>query len=84
MFSWQAGDTAAAESVAKLGPEMRTDFQATGGYPGLSVSVNYAHGDEKPEDVYGRENMPELARLKRHWDPKNVFGFGHALPRHYP
>jgi FAD/FMN-containing dehydrogenase len=34
--------------------------------------VNFAHGDEAPEDVYG-ESLPRLQELKAAWDPTNRF-----------
>jgi FAD/FMN-containing dehydrogenase len=34
--------------------------------------VNFAHGDETPEAIYG-SNLPRLKELKKKYDPKGVF-----------
>lgn len=72
---------AAVEANAKL---IRSDFAATSGYPELRVYQNYAHGDEKLEQIYGAKKLPRLAGLKKIWDPSNVFKYNNALPTSYP
>ena len=59
--------------------EIRGDYVATSGYDNLSVYVNYGHGDETPEEVFGPA-LPRLQTLKKQWDPDNVFRFWHAIP----
>jgi hypothetical protein len=34
--------------------------------------INFAHGDEDLEDIYG-ESLPRLRELKKKWDPENRF-----------
>ncbi|KAI1412626.1 FAD-binding domain-containing protein [Hypoxylon sp. FL1857] len=83
-MSWpQLGDPV-EEPVNALARELRQDIAATSGYPELTVYVNYAHGDEKLEQIYGKHKLPELVRLKKAWDPDNVFKYHHALPTEYP
>lgn len=73
------------ETVANaFARELRDDFAATSGYPDLAVYVSYAHGDEKIEQIYGKEKMPRLAALKKQWDPENIFKYNNALPTEYP
>ncbi|KAK7707677.1 hypothetical protein SLS63_013705 [Diaporthe eres] len=74
----------AGEAGDALGRQLRSDFAETSGYPDLTVYVNYAHGDEPLENIYGRTKLPRLAALKNKWDPGNVFGFNNALPTRYP
>lgn len=50
--------------VKVVGEDMRDEFTATNGYPGRSVYVNYAIGDEKLEEVYGSA-LPRLLELKK-------------------
>ncbi|KAI0849726.1 hypothetical protein F5Y00DRAFT_268817 [Daldinia vernicosa] len=76
--------TEAGTAGDELGRQIRSDFAATSGYPDLAVYVNYAHGDESLEQIYGRSQLPRLAVLKKTWDPDNVFGFNNALPTQYP
>jgi FAD/FMN-containing dehydrogenase len=34
--------------------------------------VNFAHGDEPLEEIYG-DSLPRLRELKQKWDPENRF-----------
>jgi hypothetical protein len=61
-----------------LAEEIRADYAATSGYPGLRVYVSYGHGNESPEQIWG-VNLPRLEKLKGKWDPDNVFRFYHAI-----
>lgn len=63
---------------------LRSDLVATSGYDDLAVYLNYAWGDETLEQIYGKEKLPRLAKLKAQYDPDNVFRFYHALPTSYP
>ncbi|KAM7188985.1 hypothetical protein V8F33_010319 [Rhypophila sp. PSN 637] len=84
LFSWPEGDSTTESAAGKLGRDLRSSFAIQSGYPGgLAVYSNYAKGDEPFESIYGREKLPRLARLKRTWDPKNVFSFTHPLPIYY-
>ena len=83
-FIWSPGDNATALAANKLGNELRNELALTSGYPELSVILNYARGDEKIEQIYGKDKLPRLARLKRTWDPHNVFAYNHPLPLQYP
>ncbi|KAH6638607.1 hypothetical protein BKA67DRAFT_542711 [Truncatella angustata] len=79
-----ARDDAIAKAEIALGLEIRDDLAATSGYPELTVFVNYAHGDERQERIYGKEKLPRLAALKKKWDPHQIFSFNNGLPTHYP
>jgi len=81
-LTWQPGSSVAGPSN-DLGVQLRKDFAATSGYSGLSVYVNYAHGDESAETIYGSK-LPRLAALKKKWDPNNAFAFNNPLPTNYP
>ncbi|KAK8070917.1 hypothetical protein PG997_011120 [Apiospora hydei] len=82
---WNKGASAAtAKAASALGHELREDLRATDGYPEPSVFVNYARGDEKLEEIYSRQNLPRLAKLKKQWDPHGFFSFNNALPTRYP
>ena len=82
-MSWD-GDTATADAAKALAKELRQDIGAFAGYGSVKVPVNYARGDEKLEDIYGQENLPQLANLKDSWDPRNFFRFYNPLPHKYP
>ncbi|PHH90753.1 hypothetical protein CDD83_2749 [Cordyceps sp. RAO-2017] len=82
-FSWDAGDDATATAAGKLGLELRQELARTSGYDGITVFVNYARGDEGVENIYGRDKLPRLVRLKKAWDPDNVFAYYHPLPTDY-
>jgi FAD/FMN-containing dehydrogenase len=40
--------------------------------------INFAHGDESLEDIYG-ESLPRLRELKKKWDPENRFNQWFAI-----
>ncbi|OTB10571.1 hypothetical protein K445DRAFT_69978 [Daldinia sp. EC12] len=77
-------DIATRNASIALGLELRDDLVATSGYPDITVFVNYAHGDEKLEQIYGKDKLPRLAKLKKTWDPNHLFSFNNKLPHHYP
>ncbi|KAL7812780.1 hypothetical protein V8C26DRAFT_436775 [Trichoderma gracile] len=83
-FAWAAGDEVTAKASEKLGKELRNDFAATSGYPEQAIFVNYARGDEPIENVYGKRKLPRLAKLKKKYDPSNLFAYNHPLPTQYP
>lgn len=83
-MTWTEGDAAAKAAAQALGREVRRDVAATAGYPGISVFINYARGDEKLEQIFSREKLPRLARLKKQWDPNQLFSFNMGLPTRYP
>ena len=66
--------------VDKLMRSLRSMFVTTSGLGNLEAYINYAHGDEPPEVLYGSHNLPKLVRLKQKWDPTNAFGKGYPLP----
>ncbi|KAF5589168.1 hypothetical protein FPANT_6383 [Fusarium pseudoanthophilum] len=71
-------------ALARFGEEIRRDVAATSGYPEITTFVNYAHGDETLEQIYGKDKLPRLTALKKIWDPKEVFSFNNGLPTTYP
>jgi FAD/FMN-containing dehydrogenase len=38
----------------------------------MNSYVNFAHGDETPEAIYG-SSLPKLKQLKKKYDPSGVF-----------
>ncbi|KAI1771739.1 hypothetical protein F4818DRAFT_428910 [Hypoxylon cercidicola] len=78
------GDNGTESAEVALGREVRADNVATSGYPELTTFINYAHGDERLERIYGENKLPRLAALKKTWDPNSVFSFNNGLPTKYP
>ncbi|KAF5602432.1 uncharacterized protein FSUBG_7739 [Fusarium subglutinans] len=70
--------------LARFGEDIRRDVAATSGYSEITTFVNYAHGDETLEQIYGKGKLARLAALKRIWDPNEVFSFNNGLPTRYP
>ncbi|KAL4783258.1 hypothetical protein BJX76DRAFT_259533 [Aspergillus varians] len=86
-FTWDpTSDTASATEAASnaLGLELRDDLVATSGHDDLAVYVNYAHGDETLEQIYGANKLERLAKLKEQYDPNQVFRFHNPIPTSYP
>jgi hypothetical protein len=61
----------------EFGRHARNLLKAGSGSPEQHSYVNYAHGDESLEEVYGYEpwRLQKLRWLKKKYDPKNKFGF---------
>ncbi|KAL4809570.1 hypothetical protein BDV18DRAFT_157321 [Aspergillus unguis] len=66
-------DEAVLEARDAFARELRGTWAATSGYEQMSSYVNYAHGDEGVEQIYGRDKLARLKRLKREWDPNGGF-----------
>ncbi|KAK7992238.1 hypothetical protein PG988_001032 [Apiospora saccharicola] len=67
------------DEVDALMRSMRSALAATSGFDGLQAYMNYAHGDEDPEALYG-PNLSRVMEAKRKWDPTNMFGRGRPIP----
>ncbi|KAI0102717.1 hypothetical protein GGR51DRAFT_526744 [Nemania sp. FL0031] len=83
VFAYTDDTVSMAKIADDMGREIQEDFVATSGYPDLSVYVNYAHGDESLEQIYGARKLPRLSALKKQWDPDNVFAYNNPLPTDY-
>ncbi|KAI1329262.1 FAD-binding domain-containing protein [Xylariaceae sp. FL0255] len=65
-------DSSWDNAVEDLGSKIRTLWQSTDGFETHRTYINFAHGDEAPEIIYG-ESLPRLKELKAAWDPENRF-----------
>jgi hypothetical protein len=83
-MAWPHPDHPLAEAANALGRELRDDFAASSRYPYLAVYVNYAHGDETSEQMYGKEKFLHPAALKKRWDSDNVFAYDSSSLTDYP
>ncbi|KAK3360562.1 hypothetical protein B0T25DRAFT_535910 [Lasiosphaeria hispida] len=72
-YGWHKDETLA--TIERYGKHWRDKLQAFSGFSPQEIYVNYGHGDESSEVLYGAKKLPKLRRLKQIWDPKNVFGF---------
>lgn len=83
-MSWNQGDEDTASAAIALSLQLRNEEATTSGYSNVTVFVNYAHRDKKLEYIYGEDDLPRLADLKRTGDPSHVFGYNNRLPTQYP
>ncbi|KUL86302.1 hypothetical protein ZTR_08597 [Talaromyces verruculosus] len=83
-FTWTTGDNATEAAANAAGAQLREQLSKTTGYDSPTIFVNYARGDEKIEDIYSAEKLPQLAQLKKKYDPLNLFAYYHPLPLEYP
>lgn len=69
------------EVVAGYGARIRSALLQGSGQP-LHTYVNYAHGDESLEALYGYEawRIRKLRKLKAEYDPEDRFGFYAPIP----
>ncbi|KAI4269345.1 MAG: hypothetical protein LQ337_007335 [Flavoplaca oasis] len=55
-----------------FGATVRDLLRSTDGLDANSTYINFAHGDEPLNEIYG-ENLPKLQTLKKRYDPRNKF-----------
>ena len=67
------------ETANKFAIKLRDELAAASGYGGLAAYVNYAWGDEKQEEIYGKDKLGRLRELKKKYDPKNRFRFNNPI-----
>lgn len=65
------------EKAAKLGNQLRDILHEASGRADIRAYVNYAYGDEGPEEWYGSESwrQSKLQSLKQKYDPNGMFSF---------
>ncbi|KAH8803017.1 hypothetical protein F5884DRAFT_494268 [Xylogone sp. PMI_703] len=65
------------KDAAQLGDQLRQILHTASGRPKLRTYVNYAYGDETPEQWYGNEEWRQsrLRALKQKYDPHGKFSF---------
>jgi FAD/FMN-containing dehydrogenase len=69
---------ATLDSIAiKFGKEVRRMLHEADGSTELHAYVNYAHGDETLQEMYGYEDwrQQKLKALKKEYDPHGKFNF---------
>ncbi|KAK4194682.1 hypothetical protein QBC40DRAFT_290294 [Triangularia verruculosa] len=71
---WQKGNATLDEKARKWSKEM---YLAASGSAKKKSYVNYAHGDEPVEALYGYEpwRLEKLRKVKKQYDPQGKFGF---------
>ncbi|KAI4231750.1 MAG: hypothetical protein LQ349_005408 [Xanthoria aureola] len=74
-FGYPAINATLEQTITAFAQTARAAFAATGGFAEPRIYVSYAHGDERPETLYGARKLPRLRALKRQWDPEGRFGF---------
>lgn len=72
-------DAALDADVDDLSRSLRDKLQAASGYEDPQIYLNYAHGDEPLNQVYGASKLPKLRTLKKKWDPDHSFGFNFPI-----
>lgn len=75
LFNYPPNNASLDQEVAALGRKIRSAMQ--NGTGDLSAYVNYAHGDESNQAVYGYESWRQqrLKDLKKTYDPHERFSF---------
>ena len=65
------------DAAIEWGRELRDTLWEGSGKPELHAYVNYAHGEESLEQIYGHEGwrLERLKKLKREFDPEGRFRF---------
>jgi hypothetical protein len=65
--------TETASTVDAFAKKLRSNLVTDCGNPQGNVYINYARGDEKPEQIYRKSKLPRLRLLKAKYDPKGLF-----------
>jgi hypothetical protein len=63
--------------VAQLGNQLRSILRDGSGRQDFRAYINYAYGDETPQQLYGTEKWRQtrLQALKKKYDPAGKFSF---------
>jgi len=77
LIQYQPGNPALDEAAKQFGNELRQILHRGSGRTEMHTYVNYAYGDETPEEWYGHESwrLTKLRQLKTKYDPNNRFSF---------
>ncbi|KAI0179621.1 FAD binding domain protein [Hypoxylon sp. FL1284] len=77
VIRWPPSGPEVAQKGVDLGKELRQIVHEATGEPELHTYVNYAFGDETPQNCYGYEQWRQdrLRDLKQKYDPQNKFRF---------
>ncbi|CAI6339305.1 unnamed protein product [Periconia digitata] len=74
-YAWSLSfweDETLDDVVEEYGREVRSLWRASSGFEQSRAYLNFAHGDEPLEEIYG-ESLPHLRELKSKWDPEAKF-----------
>ncbi|KAI9829259.1 MAG: hypothetical protein M1826_005723 [Phylliscum demangeonii] len=76
VFIYPTNSSLDAQAIA-AGQEIRQTLLHGSGSSDLNAYVNYAHGDETLQELYGHDSwrVPKLQELKKHYDPHGRFNF---------
>ncbi|KAK7398253.1 hypothetical protein QQX98_012366 [Neonectria punicea] len=77
LITYTPGDAELDDKAAKLGKQIRQILHEGSGREHVPAYVNYAFGDEGPEQWYGSESWRQsrLQSLKSKYDPEGLFSF---------
>ncbi|KOS42114.1 hypothetical protein ACN38_g7039 [Penicillium nordicum] len=74
LINYSPGDETVATKAADLGNQLRNIFFEASGREDIRAYVNYAHGDETTNQLYG-DSEQRLLDLKKKYDPTGKFSF---------
>lgn len=82
LIIYERNGTALDLKVKKLGDSLRQILHKGTGLSEVRTYVNYAYGDETPQEWYGYEawRQSRLQSLKQKYDPKHQFSFYAPIP----
>lgn len=82
LITYAPAGSALDQAAAQLGEQLRQVLHAASGRPHVRAYVNYAYGDETPEQWYGSEQWRQsrLQALKQKYDPHGRFSFYAPIP----
>ena len=77
LITYTPAGTALDKEAAQLGDQLRQVLHAGSGLTDVRSYVNYAYGDETPQQWYGSDTWRQsrLQALKKKYDPKGSFSF---------
>ncbi|PVH94492.1 FAD-binding domain-containing protein [Periconia macrospinosa] len=79
LFTYAYEDRSLESQVTKFAEDLRDSFVPTSGFATPKVYVNYGHGDESRETLFGERKLQRLRALKKRFDSHNVFSLYHPL-----
>jgi hypothetical protein len=79
LLSGESDDPTLEDMISEWYRKESEKLIAKSGFGEEKVYVSYAQGDERQEALYGARKLEKLRKLKREWDPQEIFSWNNPI-----